>query len=295
MELLDGVIQHSNNSSHVHFIVRVVDDFLCISTEQEAVIRFLEKAHAGIPSLGIQVNEEKSRCSFDFQSDTISVQKVVSKDVKGNQYFSWCGLLFDISTGSVHVDYDRFSGNHAVDSLLINHGGSDGLHLVTKMRGFVRPRALPLLYDLRVNTVDDIHLNYCQAVVLCAIKTHAYVQQMDGGYEKNPAFLVSAMEQTLEYFYHTIRSRIKLKNSDMRQTTDSPYALLSKTLTLQTAKWLGLYIFASVLKKEKITGEHTMIITSRYRSLTVLNVNSLKLMADESIESFYAVYLKDGC
>ena len=296
-ELLDGVIMHSSPSCHVHCIVRVVDDFMFVSTEKAAVVRFLEKMHMGIPNLGINVNTEKSRCSFDFQSASLSVPKNVSNDIKGNAYFSWCGLLFNTSTGSVHIDYDRFSGGRAIDSLFLSHSGSDGRRLLTKMRGFIRPRALPLLYDLRVNTVHDIRVNYCQAVLLCAIKTHAYVNRMDGGYEKNPTFLLAAIEENLEYFFHTIRSRLKVKTAcnKIGQKADSLDTLFTQALTFTSAKWLGLYLFASVLLKQT-THEHIMVltVTSRCRSLNAINSCSLKMIADEAMAVFYSIYSEDS-
>ena len=287
MKLLDGVIDSPNPSSHVHCIVRVVDDFMFISTEKEAVCRFLTKAHSGLPSLGINVNTEKSRCNFDFQCDSLSVPKAVS-----NNLFSWCGLLFNTCTGVVHVDYERFSGGRAVDSIVMGNNGCEGLCLMSKMRGFVRPRALPLLYDLRISTIHDIQINYCQAVLLCAIKMHAYISRMDGGYEQNPAFVLSVIEETLDYFYYTIRLRLKGSMDNKESNNfDSPVILFIERFNPLTAKWLGLYMFALTLTKQ-LNSEHTMVqrILSRYRSLNIRNEHVLELIASEAMGVFNLIY-----
>lgn len=276
----------------MHFLVRVVDDFMFVSTEKEAACRFIEKAHSGLPSVGINVNMKKSRCSFDYQSESLSVPKLLSKDEQGKEFFSWCGLLFNTCTGAVHVDYERFSGGRAVGSIFMSHGGSDGLRLTLKMRGFVRPRALPLLYDLRVNTIHDIRINYCQAILLCAIKAHVYITRMDSGYRKNVLFLLSVIEDTLDYFYYTIRSRLKGKVADGEKgdVTNSPAALFTDRFTPLTAKWLGLFMFASTLAKQ-MSSDHYMlsIVTSRYRSLNIFDTDSLKLIAEEAMRSFFMI------
>jgi hypothetical protein len=286
-------MEKASPSSGVHFVIRVVDDFMFVSTEKEAVSRFLSIAHSGLPSFGINVNKEKSRCSFDFQSETLSVPKVISKERNGDEYFSWCGLLFNTCTGAVRVDYGRFSTGRADDSFLMNQNGSEGLRLMSKMKGFLRPRSLPLLYDLRINTINDILVNYCQAVLLSAVKTHAYVSRLDGGHEKNPVYLLSVIDATLDYFYSTIRLRLKVsfEGSKRSDDEDSPLLLFSKNITSLTAKWLGLNIFASTWSK-KTHSEHIIVamLTNRYRSLNIRNEVSLQIIVNEAMEMLDSIY-----
>jgi len=285
------MIEKTNPSSDVHFIVRVVDDFLFVSTQKEAVCRFITKVHSGLPVLGMNINKEKSRCSFDFQSDSLGIAKTVSKGGNGNEYFSWCGLLFNTCTGAVHVDYERFSTGRAVDSVVMNKSGSEGLGFLSKMRYFVQPRTLSILYDLRINTVHDILLNYSQAIILCAIKAHAYLSKMDDGYEKNPAFILSVIESTIDYFYSTIRLRLKGNRNAVESVEcirqESPIVLFAKNFSRSTAKWLGLHIFASTWAKI-LHNEHVavLMITNRYRRLSIRDVHSLRMITDEAMAIF---------
>jgi telomerase reverse transcriptase len=297
-ELLDGLLVNNHSAcqvAHVHGVFRVVDDFLFVSTEKEKAIRFLEKMHIGMPAKGIKVNGEKSRCSFDFRSDLVSVEKVVSKDAKGGYYFSWCGLLFNTDSGSVRIDYERFSGDRAIQSIFLKARGSEGLNLVTSMRGFVQPRATAILYDLRINTVYDINLNYCQAVLLCIIKTHTFITRMDGGYEKNPTFLLSAFEENLVYFYRLIRTRLQREKDEVASRNDSPAVSFTNALKLQSAKWLGIYLFSSFLV-DRSSESHTMVALLRLRLFgsTLMNRKALKALADEALASFYLTVLKEN-
>ena len=48
----------------LHLLVRIVDDFLLISTSKETSIRFLKKLNKGIPKLGVKINSDKSRVNY---------------------------------------------------------------------------------------------------------------------------------------------------------------------------------------------------------------------------------------
>jgi telomerase reverse transcriptase len=50
-------------------LLRLIDDFLLITTNHDHAIRFVQVMHRGLPEYGLKVKEEKSKVNFDVQVD----------------------------------------------------------------------------------------------------------------------------------------------------------------------------------------------------------------------------------
>jgi telomerase reverse transcriptase len=161
----------------IHLLVRIVDDFLLVSTSESASIRFLEKLNKGIPSLGVKINSDKSRANYPISVENTSTGKMEAVQVCRN-FFPWCGLLIDTRTCEVTLDYNRFRGSRATDALAIHRTGNEGLNLKKKMKDFVRPRcSQTLLFSSCINGIEMVRLNFYQTFLLCAIKLIHYVHE----------------------------------------------------------------------------------------------------------------------
>ena len=252
-KLMDGVIT-MDKERNKHVLIRIVDDFLFISTSKDASQRFLSKMHKGIPELGIHINKEKTRVNYDVKvnnsdnSSNIAEKQIVLKHVgvRGKsmkeKFFSWCGLLFDIRTCEVRIDYSRFIGSKAVDSLTIDRACNEGINLNVRMKTFVRPRCLPLLYDRQINSQGVIMINFCQTILFCAVKTIHYVREgMPGGIEKNPDFFHDCIDDVIHYTQNLILLRLKRKQQKYNEKD-------TFCLTRRKAYFFGTNAFFSVLK-----------------------------------------------
>jgi telomerase reverse transcriptase len=82
-------------------LLRLVDDFLVISTDASTASRFLKVMHAGIPAFGMSVNPRKSLANFDLNINDSPVAKCLGND------FPYCGLMVNTLNLSVSKDMQR--------------------------------------------------------------------------------------------------------------------------------------------------------------------------------------------
>jgi len=265
-ELMSGVFESKETISNdkdtqysgrnkFHALFRIVDDFLFITTDKEACIRFLSKMHKGIPRCGVQINESKSKVNFDIETnnDNIKICPVENASIqqnyftKGNKveqtFFPWCGLLFNTHTCEVRIDYSRFTSTHARDSLKVEVGGK-GIKLYQKMISFVRPRCIPILYDSQVNGKDVIMINFYQAMLYSAIKTvHLVRLSSICKSNTNPSFLFQRILDLVNYAHNLVRS--KLRNSGQVEESGGNAFIMTKEETMP----LGIHAFCAVCEK----------------------------------------------
>lgn len=82
-------------------LLRLIDDFLVISTDQRVAERFVRTMHAGVEEFGVQIKGEKSRTSFDVKIQGQSIEKVVGKE------FPYCGNAINTTTLDLSKDRER--------------------------------------------------------------------------------------------------------------------------------------------------------------------------------------------
>lgn len=74
-------------------LLRLIDDFLLITTDRRKAARFVETMHRGVPEYGVTVNPRKTLVNFDLK---ISGEPVSKLDA--GQGFPFCGTAIDCKT-----------------------------------------------------------------------------------------------------------------------------------------------------------------------------------------------------
>lgn len=74
-------------------LLRLIDDFLLITTDKRKATRFIEVLHQGVPEYGVTVNPGKTLVNFDLVINEQQVSKL-----NANQLFPYCGTLIDTRT-----------------------------------------------------------------------------------------------------------------------------------------------------------------------------------------------------
>lgn len=83
-------------------LLRMIDDFLLITTNAGHAKRFLQIMHGGLPAYGVHVNPDKTLANFEA---TINGKKVTR--MIGKTGFPYCGNLIDVNTLNVIPDRER--------------------------------------------------------------------------------------------------------------------------------------------------------------------------------------------
>lgn len=74
-------------------LLRLIDDFLLITTDKCKASRFVEVLHHGVPEYGVTVNPKKSLVNFDLIIDGQQIAKL-----DNDKPFPYCGTLIDSRT-----------------------------------------------------------------------------------------------------------------------------------------------------------------------------------------------------
>jgi telomerase reverse transcriptase len=255
--LLPDFTDSSNSTTASHdakLLIRMVDDFLFATTNYSSAVNFLEVMTAGDPSLGASINKDKTKVSHP-----IEIEGKLLKPVKDGSfgYFPWCGMLFDLGSGAVRIDYDRLVDCDIGSGLTVERGGHEGQRFCSALKTFIRPRCIPILFDSFINDLQTQIINFYQMHVHCAAKAAAYLRSSDMVSTSNVNFLVETIDSAIKYGYTLINDRLRQADKN-----------LSLGFSRNMSLWIGWSAFSGVfgcyrmlhvvaaLLQEKLTSVH---------------------------------------
>ncbi|PBP22858.1 putative telomerase reverse transcriptase protein [Diplocarpon rosae] len=94
-------------------LLRMIDDFLLITTDKEDVRRFLVVMHQGVAEYGVRVNPGKTLVNFEVCVGGRKVPRVL-----GEGGFPYCGSWIDMQTLDISRDWERREGMREFCSFL---------------------------------------------------------------------------------------------------------------------------------------------------------------------------------
>jgi hypothetical protein len=156
-------------------------------------------------------------------------------------------MLIDVETCQVRLDYSRFASTKALDAMTIDRSGNEGKQFGLRMKSFIRPRCMPIMYDDRINSIETMHINFYQAILLSAIKTRHYITSgLVDGCRRNPSFIASSIMNLISYAYTLIVSRVK--NASLQGNGKACMGQKKHPFKRHTALWLGYHGFEYVFQ-----------------------------------------------
>eukprot|EP01052_Picozoa_sp_SAG31_P004764 SAG31_NODE_201_length_20535_cov_15.315081_14_plen_312_part_00 len=144
-------VQQRSQSDENHLLMRLVDDFIYITTDLAAAENFVHTLHKGMPSYGCTVQAEKTTTTFQTELDAKSsskggVSKTKSAIGQGEPGFvRWCGLRFNKRTLEVQADYSRYCGEDLRDAMTVEATAAVGSTLRRRLFSFLRPKCHAVL------------------------------------------------------------------------------------------------------------------------------------------------------
>ncbi|KAL8924369.1 MAG: hypothetical protein Q9172_002716 [Xanthocarpia lactea] len=83
-------------------LLRLIDDFLFITTEKWDATSFLQTMHDGLEEYGVQINPAKSLANF-----SVHINQVVISQTAADSAFPYCGMMVHTKTLEIKKDRDR--------------------------------------------------------------------------------------------------------------------------------------------------------------------------------------------
>ena len=88
--------------SHESILLRLIDDFLLITTSKSQATRFMQIMHDGIEDYGVEANPAKSLVNFSLEINRHQIPQWLN-----NEMFPYCGIMINVRTLEITKDRDR--------------------------------------------------------------------------------------------------------------------------------------------------------------------------------------------
>ncbi|KAJ2669343.1 Telomerase reverse transcriptase [Coemansia sp. RSA 1085] len=223
-------------------VLRMVDDFLVISTDRTQIVTAIQRIQRGLRACGCRLNTTKTLVNFGLSLNDRSLAQTTTAA------FPWCGMLIDMRSLDVMVDYARMAPPvRLAETITINAGRQPGRMLRHKMLTAVRIKIHPLYVDVRLNAPHTVLLNLYQHFILCAKKFHIICCRLPAP-ACNADYLRQVMEDSIALAYILLRYTC-------RQTLFAP----------RLVKWLGSHAFLRVLRRKQT--RYRQLVASLERAL----------------------------
>ncbi|PQE12601.1 Telomerase reverse transcriptase protein [Rutstroemia sp. NJR-2017a BBW] len=184
-------------SKHLSFLqpsesllLRLIDDFLLITTNPMHAKRFLEVMHAGVPEYGVAVNPEKTLTNFEVWVQGRKVRRLVAQ-----RGFPYCGNFIDVKRLSISRDRER---KRELDSLTVEYSRVPGKTFCRKVISSFHIQSHPMYLDTDHNSRQTVHNNLYTAFMETATKMLAYSRALPVGKRPRTGVLRRAVEGVLD-------------------------------------------------------------------------------------------------
>ncbi|KAJ2810376.1 Telomerase reverse transcriptase [Coemansia sp. 'formosensis'] len=182
-------------------MMRMVDDFIVISSDRTQVVDVLEYMHRGVAEYGCELNKAKTMVNFEA---TICGERIGQAETAK---FPWCGLVFDECTLDVSADYSRLA-QAGMQNMGIGAKSAQatGCVLSHKVSVAVRLKMHKLYMDCSLNSMGTVLVNLYQNFLVCGKKMHAICQQLPAS-SKGDDVLVKVVWDVVSLGYMLLRTR----------------------------------------------------------------------------------------
>nr|AAZ04778.1 telomerase [Iris tectorum] len=273
--------RHENSSSPSNMLLRLIDDFLFISTSKEQATTFFNRVYKGFGEYNCNMNNSKFGLNFDLGKAKHLPNRLYT-GADGIQFLPWSGLLINCRTLEIQADYTRYLNIHIRFTITVQANDNAGSSLKAKLCDYMHPKCNAIFYDSNINSSTIVRLNAYQAFLLCAMKFHCYVCSIPHNTELNPSYLLEIIERSFRYMYKLVKNQIY----SMKVHNTHPVLRLKREEMI----WLGLSAYIWILKKKQ--ARHKKLLKLLRCKLsdcgkTVDDLSSLKYATEDSHSSVF--------
>ncbi|KAK6206005.1 Telomerase reverse transcriptase [Pestalotiopsis sp. IQ-011] len=202
-------------------LLRLIDDFLLVTTERTKASRFVEAMHTGVPEYGVVVNPAKTLVNFDLDMAGRPIPRLGA----GSAGFPYCGALID--TTSLDVSKDRqprripgaafdtrqaaFAASSSIsNSLTVEYARAPGRTFQRKVLNAFKIQSHLMYLDTgRLNAAPTMLANLRSAFAETAAKTWAYTRCLPAAARPPPRMVVATLRRLADVAYLVATSRAR--------------------------------------------------------------------------------------
>ncbi|KAI9701393.1 MAG: hypothetical protein M1820_006484 [Bogoriella megaspora] len=174
-------------------LLRMVDDFLIISTRQSDALHFLQIMHNGIPSFGVSIKPEKSLTNFPARANNFSIGALPLRTA-----FPYCGTTIDTTTLDVSKDIARSRASGPVsERITVEFSKTPGRAFQRKTLSALTSQMHGMFLDTRYNDAFTVLSNLYANYVETAQKCFAYIKALPTAKQPTLKLLIKTVENVV--------------------------------------------------------------------------------------------------
>ncbi|KAJ4350562.1 Telomerase reverse transcriptase [Neurospora sp. IMI 360204] len=169
--------------------MRLIDDFLLITTSRSKARRFVQVMHRGFPEYGVTISAKKSLVNFDVAINDHPVPKLT-----GSTKFPYCGLQIDTQTLEIcksgtgtggEADDQQKKDPVIFNGITVEYSKNQGRNFKRKVLNAFKIQSHLLFFDTTHNSFPTTLRNLYSAFIETAIKMWAHARCL--GRKRRPA------------------------------------------------------------------------------------------------------------
>ncbi|KAJ6013379.1 hypothetical protein N7540_007970 [Penicillium herquei] len=222
-------------------LLRLVDDFLLVTTDVNQAMEFLQVMIPGQPSYGVLVNSAKSLANF-----TAAVNGTHIPRLEGSSLFPYCGMLIDTHTLEINRDHNRLleGGDSAAatisDTLTVETSHNPGRVFRRKVLGPFCLQIHPMYLDDAHNSRAVVLANLHTSFITAAMKMYRYMRSLRGRNHPTTSIIIQTIHDLIRQTFTVIQAR--------RSSTSAP---VSCFVQLRHVQFVAVAAFRFVLNRKQ--------------------------------------------
>ncbi|KAL8811749.1 MAG: hypothetical protein Q9200_001548 [Gallowayella weberi] len=217
-------------------LLRLIDDFLFITTNKNDAKQFLQIMHDGLREYGVRVNPAKSLANFHVQINGSVIPKTAA-----DAGFPYCGTMVSTKTLEIRKDRERGKATALADSLTVEQSNVPGQTFHRKVLNAFKIQTHKMFLDTNLNSLSNAISNIYQNFMETAMKYYRYVKSMRPENQPHAALLIDTIWSVVGVAFVLIKAKHR------NQTSQEYNCAVSK----RQVQWLALTAFSKVLKRKQ--------------------------------------------
>ena len=169
-------------------LLRLIDDFLLITTNKAHAKTFLQIMHQGISKYGMRANPAKSLVNFALE---INGREILQWP--RDQAFPFCGNAINVSTVEIMKDRNRRKTTALADTLTVESVKMPGRTFYRKAMNAFKLQTHRMLLDTNFNSTATVLTTLYENFIEAAMKFHRYTKSMEKQARPHVALLIGTL------------------------------------------------------------------------------------------------------
>ncbi|EGO53691.1 hypothetical protein NEUTE1DRAFT_19417, partial [Neurospora tetrasperma FGSC 2508] len=211
LERSQGGISRDGNT----LLMRLIDDFLLITTSRSKARRFVEVMHRGFAEYGVSVSAQKSLVNFDVCVDGTRVSNLR----RGSTKFPYCGLMIDTRTLEIcksgtetGTGVENKRDTVVFNGITVEYSRNQGRNFRRKVLNAFKIQSHLLFFDTTHNSFRTTLRNLYSAFIETAIKMWAHARCLSSTTtqrKRKPgtALVIDTIKSLIEVAYRLLTSK----------------------------------------------------------------------------------------